>query len=684
MGLGRSSRECSRSPKSFPGQLSDLDRARCGADGRRRCRFGIVAGGRALCFTLASALSCAGGYFVYRGLGRGHAERGAAQRTKPLDARDPRRGVRGAIKRRGKVRLGDGVWLASGPELAEGTPVVVTAVQGTRLVVEPLRTAGWHNRRAARRVQALSTSTSSAVVERRDPQQSLVADRGAVARVEADAVDLDRADRRDQIGVPARPSAYSVVSPAFSRRARAPARRCGSAGRRRRPACRWPGSRTGRRGRPSGTAGAPAGRAARSVGSIQIWKTVVVSGSQVVLGVADAGAGAHDLDVAGLGAALVAQAVLVGDRALADVGDDLHVGVRVRREAGVRRRSRRRSRPGSRPSPSARGRGNWRTRSGGGLRASRWRLAAEARRRVGVRSSDHARVGISPDMVIRHASREGELLACGNPALPDGQAISRRHPPLTSGSASLRLAARRPPAAGGAMRPSAQHRGAAHQRRGVIEAAGAPLRPLGDGQGALPIAISTLRRKRSRPMRLTAVPANIVRKPASSSAGQFGEARRGQLGARQEVGLGGGGRICSTGRRRGNRRSRRCGCRSAAAIRAGSAPCARSSDTRCSAGHRADRAPERRRSGRRRDSGGTAAMVAFGASGVERQAQIDLAEEQPGAELARHEVGVLALPAEAGLLGQRLLHDRRGVDKHLQLARPARQRSSAPALSAAF
>ena len=30
----------------------------------------------------------------------------------------------------GKVRLGDGVWLASGPELAEGTPVVVTAVQG--------------------------------------------------------------------------------------------------------------------------------------------------------------------------------------------------------------------------------------------------------------------------------------------------------------------------------------------------------------------------------------------------------------------------------------------------------------------------------------------------------------------------------------------------------------------------
>src|SRR5690606_31658779 len=32
---------------------------------------------------------------------------------------------------------------------------------------------------------------------------------------------------------------------------------------------------------------------------------------------------------------LVAEAVLVGDRALAHVGDDLHVGVRMRREAGA-------------------------------------------------------------------------------------------------------------------------------------------------------------------------------------------------------------------------------------------------------------------------------------------------------------------------------------------------------------
>ena len=48
-------------------------------------------------------------------------------------------------------------------------------------------------------------------------------------------------------------------------------------------------------------------------------------------------AGAHHLHVAGFGAALVAEAVLMGDRAFADIGDDLHVGVGMRRKAGVRR-----------------------------------------------------------------------------------------------------------------------------------------------------------------------------------------------------------------------------------------------------------------------------------------------------------------------------------------------------------
>src|SRR5439155_2148514 len=49
-----------------------------------------------------------------------------------------------------------------------------------------------------------------------------------------------------------------------------------------------------------------------------------------------------------------------------------------------------------------------------------------------------------------------------------------------------------------------------------------------------------------------------------------------------------------------------------------------------------------------------AAMVLFRHVRIEREAQVDLAEEQPGAELARHQIGVLALPADPGLLRQRL------------------------------
>src|ERR1700730_16584416 len=52
---------------------------------------------------------------------------------------------------------------------------------------------------------------------------------------------------------------------------------------------------------------------------------------------ADAASRAHHLHVAGFGAALVAERVLVRDRAFADIGDDLHVGMGMRRKAAVRR-----------------------------------------------------------------------------------------------------------------------------------------------------------------------------------------------------------------------------------------------------------------------------------------------------------------------------------------------------------
>ena len=46
------------------------------------------------------------------------------------------------VNGRGKVRIGDTVWLADGPDLAEGTPVVVAGVRGTRLEVTGQREAG--------------------------------------------------------------------------------------------------------------------------------------------------------------------------------------------------------------------------------------------------------------------------------------------------------------------------------------------------------------------------------------------------------------------------------------------------------------------------------------------------------------------------------------------------------------
>jgi len=58
---------------------------------------------------------------------------------------------------------------------------------------------------------------------------------------------------------------------------------------------------------------------------------------QIVFGMTHAGSGAHHLHVAGFGAPLVAETVLMGDRAFADIGDDFHVGMGMRGKAGVRR-----------------------------------------------------------------------------------------------------------------------------------------------------------------------------------------------------------------------------------------------------------------------------------------------------------------------------------------------------------
>ncbi|HUN40185.1 MAG TPA: NfeD family protein [Acetobacteraceae bacterium] len=88
-----------------------------------------------IAFVVCSCIACFGGYFVYK------RTRDRPDSDAVLNQRD--RAMLGAravvstsiVNGEGKVRIGDTVWLAEGPDLAEGTPVVVSAVHGSRLVV---------------------------------------------------------------------------------------------------------------------------------------------------------------------------------------------------------------------------------------------------------------------------------------------------------------------------------------------------------------------------------------------------------------------------------------------------------------------------------------------------------------------------------------------------------------------
>jgi membrane protein implicated in regulation of membrane protease activity len=103
--------------------------------------FGTSLEGQLATFVIGAALSCGVGYFVYRHLpGRRHGEPALNQRHLEMV------GARGIVceafrNGQGKIRLGDTVWLATGPDLADGAPVTVTAVHGVRLVVQPVREA---------------------------------------------------------------------------------------------------------------------------------------------------------------------------------------------------------------------------------------------------------------------------------------------------------------------------------------------------------------------------------------------------------------------------------------------------------------------------------------------------------------------------------------------------------------
>ena len=125
---------------------------------------------------------------------------------------------------------------------------------------------------------------------------------------------------------------------------------------------------------------------------------------------------------------------------------------------------------------------------------------------------------------LRHAPRGAGASA------PPGQAAPAPRPPPPAPAARIAQERARPPAA----------------------SAGSPL---------LPIATSTLRTNRSRPIRLTGLPAKRRRKPASSSAASSASGGCHQVLARLQLQLARWpARTCSRGRRRGSRRSRRSGC----------------------------------------------------------------------------------------------------------------------------
>jgi inner membrane protein len=95
-------------------------------------------------FVLSCTATCIGGYFVYQNLLNSDLKYTPLKQQAPLNQRDLAMiGARGVVAEaiingRGKVQLGDSVWLAKGPNLKDGTPVIVTDVRGTLVTVAPL------------------------------------------------------------------------------------------------------------------------------------------------------------------------------------------------------------------------------------------------------------------------------------------------------------------------------------------------------------------------------------------------------------------------------------------------------------------------------------------------------------------------------------------------------------------
>ncbi len=99
--------------------------------------FGLSLSSQIGVFVVSSAVTCVCGYFVYQRLIEPDPTRA------PLNERGRDMiGATGSIVEpltngRGKVRLGDSVWLAEGADLPVGAPVIVTGMRGTVAIVAP-------------------------------------------------------------------------------------------------------------------------------------------------------------------------------------------------------------------------------------------------------------------------------------------------------------------------------------------------------------------------------------------------------------------------------------------------------------------------------------------------------------------------------------------------------------------
>jgi inner membrane protein len=104
-------------------------------------RYGLSTTAQIITMILASGLSCVVGYFVYGEVDKRQGSDPTLNQRAALLV-----GERGVVcsdifHGRGKVRLGDTVWLAEGPDLPAGTAVIVKSVRRATVLVRPVDAA---------------------------------------------------------------------------------------------------------------------------------------------------------------------------------------------------------------------------------------------------------------------------------------------------------------------------------------------------------------------------------------------------------------------------------------------------------------------------------------------------------------------------------------------------------------